>query len=294
MALSVVDLYRDVLPKTNCGDCGFSTCIAFAGMVVSARHPLDGCPHLMPETVARCSRELGEQYAAGKWTQRDLAEDALKWAVERSASMNLADLPDRIGGSLVERGAGPALKLPYFSGHVLIGERDIQRPDGTDLTRWEKVFLFNHVAQGGTRRPTGKWKGFEAFPNTVSKVKTMSSQVEGPLADRFHGRLEELVGAAVRIGGQDHAGVENGADAAFFFQPLPRVPLMLLFWDEDPSEGFSASARLLFDETVTDHLDIESIVFLSERLRQMLCDAADQARQRSIDNDPIQMPGMRL
>ena len=35
MALSVVDLYRDVLPKTNCGDCGFPTCLAFAGMVVT-------------------------------------------------------------------------------------------------------------------------------------------------------------------------------------------------------------------------------------------------------------------
>ena len=57
-------------------------------------------------------------------------------------------------------------------------------------------------------------------------------------------------------------------------QSLPRVPVMLLFWDEDPVDGFGASAKLLFDQTVTEHLDIESIVFLSERLRQMLCDAA--------------------
>ena len=59
MALSVVDLYRDVLPRTNCGDCGFPTCIAFAGMVVSDKHPLDGCPHLAPAVVERCTRELG-------------------------------------------------------------------------------------------------------------------------------------------------------------------------------------------------------------------------------------------
>jgi len=275
MALSVVDLYRDVLPKTNCGDCGFSTCIAFAGMVVSDKHPLGGCPHLTPELVARCNRELGEQYAAGKWTKRDLAEDALKWAMQRSASMNLADLPDRIGGMRVDRDVGPVLKLPYFSGYVLIGVDDIERSDGRDLTRWEKVFLFNHVAQGGMRRPTGRWKGFEEFPNTVSKVKTMAGQVEAPLVERFHGRLVALADAAIGIGGKDHAGGANNADAAFLFQPLPRVPLMLLFWDEDPVDGFNATAKLLFDETITDHLDIESIVFLSERLRQMLCDAAD-------------------
>ena len=73
MALSVVDLYRDVLPKTNCGDCGFPTCLAFAGMVVSDQHPLENCPHLSRETVDECNRELDDQYAAGKWTKRDLA-----------------------------------------------------------------------------------------------------------------------------------------------------------------------------------------------------------------------------
>ncbi|OQY53050.1 MAG: hypothetical protein B6230_01305 [Desulfobacteraceae bacterium 4572_89] len=32
MALSVVDLYAKILPRTNCRDCGFLTCIAFTGM----------------------------------------------------------------------------------------------------------------------------------------------------------------------------------------------------------------------------------------------------------------------
>jgi len=274
MALSVVDLYRDVLPQTNCGDCGFPTCLAFAGMVVSDQHPLENCPHLSSQTVEACNRARGEQYAAGKWTRRDMAEDALKWARERSASMDLADLPGRIGGALGTVEGRPALKLPYFTGHILIKETDIVRTDGMELTRWEKVFIYNHLAQGGRRLPTGNWKGFEEFPNTVSKVKTMAGQVEAPLVDRFHGRLAVLRKAAREIGATDVTGKGNGADAAFFIQPLPRLPVTLLFWDEDPEDGFGATAKLLFDETVTEHLDIESIVFLSERLRQMLCDAA--------------------
>ena len=276
MALSVVDLYRDVLPKTNCGDCGFPTCLAFAGMVVSNKHPLKGCPHLTQEVIERCNVELTEQYAAGKWTQRDMAEDALQWAKARSASMNLADLPDRIGGTRVDSEAGCALKLPYFNSHILIDAEGIRRLDDVDLTRWEMVFIYNHMAQGGTRTPTGRWKGFEELPNTISKIKTMSAQVESPLVDRFHGRLEALAQCAVGIGGKMVTGIENSADAAFRFQALPRVPVMVLFWDEDPDDGFAATAKLLFDETIIHHLDIESIVFLGERLRQMLCDADDE------------------
>lgn len=274
MALSVVDLYRDILPKTNCRECGFSTCIAFAGMVVSERLPLETCPHLSAEVVARCNRELDRQYAAGQWTKRDMAEDALTWARERSASMRMADLPERIGGSLIGRGDVQALRLPYFTSTILIDDQDILRSDGAALTRWEKVFIYNHMAQGGTRMPTGVWKGFEEFPNTVSKVKTMAAQVETPLVGCFGGRHDILIASAQAVGGHDAATGSHSADVVFHFSPLPRVPVLLLFWDEDPEDGFNATAKLLFDETATDHLDIESILFLSERLRQMLCEAA--------------------
>ena len=73
MPLSVVDIYRDILPKTNCGDCGFSTCLAFAGMVVSEKHALDNCPHLAPDVLKRFGKELSNQYASGKWLKKDMA-----------------------------------------------------------------------------------------------------------------------------------------------------------------------------------------------------------------------------
>ncbi|MDL2320904.1 DUF3786 domain-containing protein [Desulfosarcina sp. OttesenSCG-928-B08] len=273
MALSVVDLYRDILPRTNCKDCGFPTCLAFAGFVVSEKHALDGCPHLDPDVVKRCNAELAAQSAAGKWTKRDMAEDALAWARQRSASMKLADLPERIGGALMKSpGMPPVFSFSYYTETLHITETDITTASGAPLTRWEKVFLYNHMAQGGRREPTGNLKGFEAFPNTVSKIKTMTSQVEGPLADRFHHHPEALKAAAARLGGVDATGKVSNADLALVFRPLPRVPLLVLFWSADLEDGFSATAKLLFDETVVEHLDIESIVFLSERLRQMLCD----------------------
>ncbi len=46
-----------------------------------------------------------------------------------------------------------------------------------------------------------------------------------------------------------------------------------MFWGEDPEEGFEPMAKLSFDENVTEHLDIELIMFLSERLRQLLCES---------------------
>jgi hypothetical protein len=272
MPLSVVDLYQKILPRTNCRECGFPTCLAFASMVVSEKHPLENCPHIPPEVLAEAKKELAAQYAAGKWTKRDMAEDALQWAKERAASMAIADLPDRIGGELVETEGESALKLPYFTGAVLIREGTIVHADGTDLNRWEQVFLFNHLAQGGRAVPTGRWKSLEEFPNTISKVKSMRAHVEGPLSECFTGRGADLRRAAEAIGGVDRTGAMGSADVALELRPLPRVPVMVMLWDADEEEGMAATVKLRFDETITQHLDIESILFLSERIQQLLCD----------------------
>ena len=128
MALSIVDLYQKILPRTNCGDCGHPTCLAFASMVVSEQLDIANCPHLSPETVASCNAELAGQYAEGRWTKRDLAADALSWAKERAASMRLEDLPERIGGEIFSDGRGKYLRLPYFTGHVHIRDGVVEAP----------------------------------------------------------------------------------------------------------------------------------------------------------------------
>lgn len=270
MPLSVIDLYRDILPQTNCGDCGYSTCMAFASMVVSEQLPLANCPHLDPDVIERCEKELKQQYANKKWTKRDMAEDALAWARERSASMALHDLPDRIGGELIDQNGQTALKLPYFNDSVIITFEAITTPEGTPLTRYEQVFIYNHMAQGGNAKPRENWKSLVEFPNTVSKIKSMKSHVEAPLIETFRGRADSLLSAGKAIGGKDQTEALANADAALFFQALPRVPVRLNFWDAAPDEGFDAEAKLLFDETITEHLDIESIMFLSERIAELL------------------------
>lgn len=272
MPLSVVDLYKNILPKTNCKDCGYLTCLAFASMVVSEKLPLNKCPHISSDTLAACQKELDAQYAAGKWTKRDMSQDALIWARERAASMNIPDLPERIGGELGKEGADDVLKLPYFTDFIFIRKDGVSKSDRSPLGRWEQVFVYNHIAQGGKSLPTGKWKGLEEIPNTISKMKTMKSHVEEPLVERFRGRSDELRKAALALGASDMRAENPSADIVFLFKPLPKVPLMLFFWDEDKKDGFDARTKLLFDETVTEHLDIESILFLSERLRQLLCD----------------------
>jgi len=46
--ISGIDIYKQ-LPRTNCGDCGVPTCMAFAMQVASQKAAVDGCPHVSDE-----------------------------------------------------------------------------------------------------------------------------------------------------------------------------------------------------------------------------------------------------
>ena len=48
MAMTGMEIYKS-LPKTNCKDCGFPTCLAFAMQVAAKQKALTDCPHLSEE-----------------------------------------------------------------------------------------------------------------------------------------------------------------------------------------------------------------------------------------------------
>ncbi len=60
------------------------------------------------------------------------------------------------------------------------------------------------------------------------------------------------------------------ADVQMAFWPLPKVPLLLSFWDAESEEGFAAQAHILFDANVTLYLDLEAMLFLVEHLMERL------------------------
>ena len=52
MGLSGLQIYK-LLPKTNCKECGFPTCLAFAMKLAAKQVSLDKCPHVSEEAKAQ-------------------------------------------------------------------------------------------------------------------------------------------------------------------------------------------------------------------------------------------------
>jgi hypothetical protein len=266
MPLTVMEVLK-TLPRTNCGDCGQATCLAFATQVIKEGEELGLCPHLT-EAAQAMAGDLESQQAAGLGRRRESIVIALEALQEKVAPLDLAELAGGVGASFGEQDGCPFVDLTYFGHRLRVFKDKVCYPEGVEANPWDAILLYNYLASQGKTEPTGTWITYQSLPNSVSKTKTLK-RLEGELAAHFAGKQPNLEAAAARLEGEP-VRVAEDADLQLVFRPLPKVPVLLLFWEADLEEDFPAQVHFLFDGSVADFLDLESLLFLVEQLSDRL------------------------
>ena len=257
-------------PKSNCGRCGHPTCLAFAVAVTKGGTAASGCPFIdldkLPPELDRDRGGKGLQAVDRGQEERDMALVAhLKSKVQ---ALDFSRLAHRLGAQWTQD-RPDELCFSYLGRPVLLDRTHLQ-VDGQELVDpRDQILLYNYVAFGGGDPPGGNWVGMESLPNSISKVRTLATYCEQRLGDLFCGRPAALADLCRQVGGVS-GPAEQSADVGMIVPVLPHVPIYLLFWDEDPEDGFEARVKVLFDQEVMDFLDLESLVFAAERLADRL------------------------
>jgi len=259
-------------PKSNCGRCGHPTCLAFAVAVTKGGAAATGCPFVDPKSLpAEFVQEgnmKGLQAVDRGQEERDMALVAhLKSKVQ---GLDFSRLAVRLGAEWTPD-RPDELRFSYLGRPVVLGRAHLQVDGRQLIDPRDQILIYNYVAFGGGDPPQGIWVGMESLPNSISKVRTLATYCEQRLSTRFCGRPKVLEELCQQVGG-DLGPSEQSADVGMIIPVLPFVPIYLLFWDEDPEDGFDARVKVLFDQEVMDFLDLESLVFAAERLADRLAE----------------------
>ncbi len=260
MPFSVLDVFR-LLPRTNCGECGQPTCLAFATQVIKEGEDLTRCPFL-PDAAQPQVAAVQAQQQAGLGRRRESLAIAREALQEKVASLDLPRQAAAHGLAYGEEDGRPCVLLPFFGTEVKVYQDEVVYPPGVQENPWDAILIYNYLASPGEAPVTGTWISFQSLPNSVSKAKTLE-RLQQQLAEDFAGRPALLRERARALGGRP-VRVGEDAHVALAFEPLPRVPILLLYWE--PEEDFPAQARFLFDGSVGAYLDLESLLFLVEGL----------------------------
>lgn len=270
---TVFDIIR-ITPKTNCGRCGFATCMAFAVAVLNSGISQGTCPY-----IEKTDDEEGYTTAEGPKNPETTLIKELK---SRLAGIDFAQRADGLGAITITDGSKTTLKFPYLGREVIISMDGVSDQNGRELDPRDQILLYNYIIFGGNSKLSDEWVGLESFANSISKVVTLRRYTEEKLAAAFEGNISRLETAANAVGAKPAELCH--ADLCLTIPVLPKIPLQIHFWDADKEDGFDARVKVLFDKTALDFLDIESLVFAAERTAEILIENATMQMADILNN----------
>ncbi|RMG00697.1 MAG: DUF3786 domain-containing protein [Nitrospirae bacterium] len=252
--MNTIDVYKQ-LPGKNCGECPQNTCMAFALAIVKGEADPSECPYVSEETRKVLSEAKGED-----WREKLIGE--LKDALSR---IDVFENARRVGAT-VEDGT---IRIKCLGmDYTVSPEGDIST--NAYINPWIKILLLHYIKTGGIGEPAEDWVSFSELKSGMVKTESFRRDCEEPLKELLDTDFEKTSRAMMMLGARETtSGV---ADVAWIMKPLPRVPMLILYWrrnEEDPVAGDSR-VRILFDKTADRYLDVESLIFLVEGMVHLL------------------------
>lgn len=247
-------------PQTNCRECGYPACLAFAVAVSKSGEDPGKCPYI--EKMA-----VHINHPGGNDPSRDRDLALIRHLKNKIAPLDFKTTAQRLGATWSENYSD--LEFSYLNDQVRLTKESLQLNETFPEDTRDQILLYNYICSPADRQLTGNWVGLESFPNSISKVKTLKVYCEDRLAKLFDEKSKHAVVAALQDLGCTLLQNTSAALAAVC-PVLPCVPQQIHFWQAEPEDGFPSQVKLLFDSSAMAFLDLESLVFSSERLADKL------------------------
>jgi hypothetical protein len=252
---TAVEIYK-LLPKTNCGTCGTSSCFGFAAKLATRQAKADYCSS-MTSSAREALRAAEQEHDSSPGTVFEQTLLALKPKV---SALDFARVAESSGATLL---GTDCLKISFLNEPYTVTRDCILDPNGREPQPFIAILIYNHLCMPDPPPPAGEWITFGSVPASHAKDKAWAAHVEEVIARHFSGNTNGLKNACERLGGRP-ATISGNHDAAYEFRFFPHYPALLQFYDTLPDEDFPAQCKLLLDKTAPRYLDIESIVILGE------------------------------
>ena len=244
-------------PRTNCGECGLGSCMAFSLQVVQGRKRPQDCPYLDAEFAER----LGEAGPNSQAPEPDRRETLLETLRKDVRGIDLASVAAKLGG--VMRGDRLAIRC--------LGKTFEIDPEGglhsdAHVHGWIHLPVLQYVVHGEGKDPTGVWATFRELGGLRDWNRFFSHRCEKPLHEMADEHADLLFNILSLFGHHFDAD-DLTADRSVVLLPLPKVPIVLLYWL--PEEGFESKLSLLFDKATEANLGAEGTYLLVQGILEM-------------------------
>ncbi|NNF45923.1 MAG: DUF3786 domain-containing protein [Desulfofustis sp.] len=253
---NAMEIFR-FLPKTNCKECGETTCLAFAGAVFTGKTDLSCCPHVPDDKL--------QQYGTTKRVTNPIEEEFQAVMEKQQTRLLTLDFEERARIIKAEYNEGK-ITLPIL-GKLFSIDRYCNVTTDIHVNSWVLGTVLHYLNYSQGVPLSLNWVPLRELPSGKDWYRLFGQQCENVLkttADTYPGLFSDLV-EAFRGKMIDE---RFQSDVAVILAPLPLVPMLICYWY--PEEGMESSLKLFFDATAEANLGIEGLYTLGVGIAQML------------------------
>ena len=180
------------------------------------------------------------------------------------AGLDLGSMQEKLG---TEVDGGEAI-VPFFGRPYRVSPNGIFSSTGKESDFTVSVVLCKYLLMCPEFTPKGDdWVSYKDFKDAAPFAGAFVNTAERPIGENFANGLVELKEACKSLGGRA-PGMDLSYDLSVCFDPLPRVPILVLFNDAD--DEFPAQCWLLFERRAEGYLDMECLAILGMLLSEYL------------------------
>lgn len=244
------------LDKSNCGECGEKTCLAFAGAVFLGQRKIRDCPKISLEAIERFAGEVEKRD-----TQGVTPEDRLAKLKSQVTQIDLAGAAERVGASF----SGGKLTLKVLGKNFSVDTKGNLTSE-IHINPWVAVPFLSYILTGQGLTPSGRWVPYRELKGGRDGYPLFQKRCQEPMK-RVADLYTQLFDDMVHVFGGKKVDKQFESDISVELYPLPKVPIMICY--RLPEDGMDSSLHFFFDETADRNLDIGSIFSLGAGLAQM-------------------------
>jgi hypothetical protein len=162
------------------------------------------------------------------------------------------------------------LALAFWGRSIRISSPEwVAYPEGSDqpLSSFDQALLLYYLTTADGEPLNQEWISFSDLPDGRFYNQAFQGYTGKELALAFREDRAAFEEAAQVLGGARYPL----GDAAYAFQVLPRVPLLVVYWQGD--EDFPSSCQILFDAAASHYLPTDAYAILGSTLTRRLIKA---------------------
>ncbi len=197
--------------------------------------------------------------------------------INQIENINLSDISEIIGGVILNN----EIVIPFFNKYYKISSKGIFNNLGNKADFSEAAILSKYILLS-PQKPINdnKLVSYPELKDAGPLTKYFKDNAEGAIAKYFTNNLARLKTAGKKLEGSPCSNIDAAYDLKLKFNPLPKIPIYLLYNDEEKKEAFPAQCVLLFEQSARTYLDEECLAILATLLFKRLKQIAEEDKKQ--------------